>query len=101
LGDCYLKKLSPYTLAGFDLTTHSSSLIGGKQRRYLYTTQLGDCLFWQVFKIPNVAQIFGLLFPTVKVMYNIILTENGLGNILGYFVTSSTGHPVSHPYSIP
>jgi hypothetical protein len=27
-------KLPPYTLMGFDLTTHSSSLLGGRQRRY-------------------------------------------------------------------
>jgi hypothetical protein len=26
--------LPPYTLAGFDLTTHSSSLLGGRRRRY-------------------------------------------------------------------
>jgi hypothetical protein len=26
----YLKQLSPYTLTGFDLTIHSSSLLGGK-----------------------------------------------------------------------
>jgi hypothetical protein len=27
-------KLPPYTLAGFDLTTHSSSLLGCRRRRY-------------------------------------------------------------------
>jgi hypothetical protein len=27
-----------YALAGFDLTTHSSSLLGGRQRRYDTTT---------------------------------------------------------------
>jgi hypothetical protein len=30
------KKLPPYTLAGFDLTTHSSSLLGGRRRLYHY-----------------------------------------------------------------
>jgi hypothetical protein len=30
------KKLPPYTLAGFDLTTHSSSLLGIRRRRYHY-----------------------------------------------------------------
>jgi hypothetical protein len=29
-------KLPPYSLAGFDLTTHSSSLLGGRRRRYHY-----------------------------------------------------------------
>jgi hypothetical protein len=28
------KKLPPYTMAGFNLTTHRSSLICGKRRRY-------------------------------------------------------------------
>jgi hypothetical protein len=28
----------PYTLAGFELTTHSSSLLGGRRRRYHQTT---------------------------------------------------------------
>jgi hypothetical protein len=32
------KSYLPYTLAGFDLTTHSSSLIGGRRRRYHFTT---------------------------------------------------------------
>jgi hypothetical protein len=32
----YVFKLPPYTLAGFDLTTHSASLLGGRQRRYHY-----------------------------------------------------------------
>jgi hypothetical protein len=27
-------KLPPYTLAGFDLTTHSYNVLGGKRRRY-------------------------------------------------------------------
>jgi hypothetical protein len=27
-------KLSPYTLAGFDFTTHSSGLLGGRRRKY-------------------------------------------------------------------
>jgi hypothetical protein len=27
-------KLPPYTLAGYDLTTHSPSLLGGRWRRY-------------------------------------------------------------------
>jgi hypothetical protein len=31
-------ELPPYTLAGFDLTTHSSSVLGGRQRRYHKTT---------------------------------------------------------------
>jgi hypothetical protein len=30
----FVKKLTPYTLAGFDLTTHSSSLLNVKRRRY-------------------------------------------------------------------
>jgi hypothetical protein len=30
------KKISPYTLAGFDLTIHSSSLLSGRRRRYQY-----------------------------------------------------------------
>jgi hypothetical protein len=30
----FLLKLPPYTLAGFDLTTCSSSLLGGRRRRY-------------------------------------------------------------------
>jgi hypothetical protein len=29
----YFKMPAPYTLAGFDLTTHSSSLLGGRRRR--------------------------------------------------------------------
>jgi hypothetical protein len=29
---CFFKKLPPYTLAGFDLTTHSSNLLDGRQR---------------------------------------------------------------------
>jgi hypothetical protein len=29
--DLFYKKLTPYTLAGFDLTTHSSSLLGGRR----------------------------------------------------------------------
>jgi hypothetical protein len=30
----FIKMLPPYTLSGFDLTTHSSSLLGGRHRRY-------------------------------------------------------------------
>jgi hypothetical protein len=30
----YFFKLPPYTLVGFNLTTHSSSLLGGRQRRH-------------------------------------------------------------------
>jgi hypothetical protein len=33
----FLKKLPPYTLAGFELTTHSSSLLSGRRRRYHWT----------------------------------------------------------------
>jgi hypothetical protein len=29
-----LKKLKPYSLAGFDLTSHNSSLLGGRRSRY-------------------------------------------------------------------
>jgi MFS superfamily sulfate permease-like transporter len=30
----FLKRLPPDTLAGFDLTTYSSNLLGGRRRRY-------------------------------------------------------------------
>jgi hypothetical protein len=30
----FYKKLPPFTRAGIDLTTHSSSLLGGRRRRY-------------------------------------------------------------------
>jgi hypothetical protein len=33
-GFFFKKKLPPYTLAGFDLATHSSGLFGGRRRRY-------------------------------------------------------------------
>jgi hypothetical protein len=34
-------KLPPNTLAGFDLTTHSSNLLGVSRRRYHSTTRPG------------------------------------------------------------
>jgi hypothetical protein len=37
-------KLPPYTVVGFDLTTHSSSLLDGKRRRYHWTTPPGKQL---------------------------------------------------------
>jgi hypothetical protein len=37
---CFLK-LPPYTPAGFDLTTHSSNLLGGRRRQYHKTTPPG------------------------------------------------------------
>jgi hypothetical protein len=30
----FLKKRPPYTLSGFDLSTHTSNLLGGRRRRY-------------------------------------------------------------------
>jgi hypothetical protein len=33
------EKLPPHTLVGFDLTTRGSNLLGGRRRRYHYTTQ--------------------------------------------------------------
>jgi hypothetical protein len=36
-----VKSYFVYTLAGFDLTTHSSSLLGGRRRRYHKTTPPG------------------------------------------------------------
>jgi hypothetical protein len=49
--------------------------------------------------ILKVAHIFGLLFPTVKVMHLHIMAKNGLGHILGEFLTNSSGHPARH-YSL-
>jgi hypothetical protein len=52
--------------------------------------QLGDCFNAKfVLKITEVARIFGLLFPTVKVMYVYIsFDKNVLGYILGEFYTN-------------
>jgi hypothetical protein len=36
---------------------------------------------------------FRAIFSTVKFMCYIILTENGLGHILGDFLANSSGHP--------
>jgi hypothetical protein len=38
----FSKKLPPYTLAGFDLTTHRSSLLAERRRRYHKTTPPGQ-----------------------------------------------------------
>jgi hypothetical protein len=46
-------------------------------------------------KITEVAQIFGLLFTTVKFLQK--LDKNVLGYILGDFLTSSPGHLGSIP----
>jgi predicted ATP-dependent Lon-type protease len=56
---------------------------------------------WRLFTLQSfeqVAQILGLPFLTVKVMYILILTKNGLGYILGYilgdYCADESGHPV-------
>jgi hypothetical protein len=48
--------------------------------------------FGQFFLNTEVAQILGHPFSTVKVMYVLVFTKNGLGNILGDFLTNSSGH---------
>jgi hypothetical protein len=43
----FLKKLPPNTLAWFDLTSHSSNLLGGRRRRY------------HIFIAPALPELFG------------------------------------------
>jgi hypothetical protein len=42
---------------------------------------------------PSLAN-FRTAFTTVKVMYYVSVTTNGLGNLLGAIFISSSGHPV-------
>jgi hypothetical protein len=63
----FFQKLPPYTLAGFDLTTHSSSLLGGRRWRYHYVCRPrrqgvilsvnGVARFLSVQTYPNVENI--------------------------------------------
>jgi hypothetical protein len=43
-------------------------------------------------RLNHFIQIFGLLFPTVEVMYW-FWQKNGLDNVLGDFFSNSSGHP--------
>jgi hypothetical protein len=52
-------------------------------RIFAYWVTLGSFV-----KIVEVAPIIVQLFSTVKVMYYVLITKNGLGNILG-----ASGHP--------
>jgi hypothetical protein len=55
--------------------------------------QIGGCFLWTgYFKITQLAQMYWLLFTTVKSVL-LILTKNELGYILGDFFTNSSGHP--------
>jgi hypothetical protein len=49
-------------------------------------------------KIAEVALIFGLLFSTEIALY-CFFYKNGLGYILGDFITSSSGHPALYLHS--
>jgi hypothetical protein len=40
----FFSKLPPYTLAGFDLRTHSSNLLHGRRRPYHYLDHAGLCV---------------------------------------------------------
>jgi hypothetical protein len=48
--------------------------------------------FGQFFEITKVAQNFGLLRYFHSSGCVLVLTKNGLGHILGYFFTNSSGH---------
>jgi hypothetical protein len=53
------KKLQPYTLAGFDLTTNGSNLLGGRRRRYHYLDYAARAKRYfldTVFFIENIAK---------------------------------------------
>jgi hypothetical protein len=53
---------------------------------------MGGCFLWAVFlKSVKVTQIIGLLFPLHKLFINI--GKNGLGYILGDFISNLSGHP--------
>jgi hypothetical protein len=54
--------LTPYTLAGFDLTTHSSSLLNGKRRRYHWTSPPG----LPILSLAKINQILFLVKPTTQ-----------------------------------
>jgi hypothetical protein len=44
-----LKSSTPYTLAGFDLMTHSSNLLGGRRRRYHFVDYADSACNCQYF----------------------------------------------------
>jgi hypothetical protein len=57
----------------------------------------GDCFLWAVFlQITNVAKYFGYFFTLKKLCFYFV---NGLGYILGDFLTDSSGHPVCNKNS--
>jgi hypothetical protein len=45
---CNFKKATTYTLAGFDLTTHISNLLNGRQRRYHYKDHAARALIMAI-----------------------------------------------------
>jgi hypothetical protein len=64
----------------------------GRINAYWVIVHLG-----QFFIIYKVANIFGLTFYTVKVMYVLILTKNRVGLHFGRFLTNPSGHPATMP----
>jgi hypothetical protein len=57
----------------------------------------GDCLLWAVFyyRIKELAQQFGSLFPTEKSCTNFDKKWVGLCTFWAFFFSNSSGHPES------
>jgi hypothetical protein len=55
---------------------------------------LVDCLLWTFFKLPKDPKFLGYFLHGKS--YVLILTNSGLGYILGYFIANSSGHPVDY-----
>jgi hypothetical protein len=56
--------------------------------------KIGEFLPWIVFlEMIEAGHIVRLLFSTFRLGYELILPKNGLGYILGDFLTYSSGHP--------
>jgi hypothetical protein len=78
---CFHKKLPGYTLAGFDLTSHSSNLPGGRRRRYLYLVLPTYTTPPLESKNDNMLSNFGRISVILSQFYDFELHRQGCKNL--------------------